>query len=62
MGRGGEQAVEHRQGIWNIETAPLLGDRLVDWQDAVLVGGDQLLEPGVQVLGGGLVPAPDVFD
>src|ERR1700710_2111967 len=62
LGGGGEQAVHHRQWIWNIEAAPLLGGRLFYREKPVHVTVLQLAEPIFQRLGGRRVTPPDVFD
>jgi len=62
FGGGGEETVDDRCTVWDIETTPLLGDTLINRQDAVGEDCDQLVEPFFEHLGSPHVPAPLALD
>src|SRR5882724_2558724 len=62
QGRRGQQSVDGRQRIGNVEPAPKLRHRLIDGQDAALVAVGEAAEPMIEALGRGAVPGSEALD
>lgn len=61
-GCGGQKPVYDGQSVRHVQVAPLFRDSCVDWQDASLMAGDDLLEPSVKALSPSRVPASKRLD
>src|SRR6266702_1857104 len=62
LGRGGQQAIDDRKGIGNVQATPFLRYLGSDWDDAVRVVPEQRGQPGLVHRGLSRVTAPQPLD
>ena len=61
-GRGGQEAVDDGERVGDVQEPPLLRDASVDIDDVIVVDGPQAMQPLLEQVGLGAVPAAQAFD